>query len=98
MLRKALKPIKPLLRELAHKTRPIVAGSDGVCKVNPSLSLAHKGMDNLRLDDTYFLRCILNNINGAPAAFPGCHLTAEHQHVLLACFPKSGSTFLIQLM
>jgi hypothetical protein len=49
-------------------------------------------------DTSHFVRCILDNMYATSTPSPRAALLAGHRHVLLACFPKSGSTFLTRLL
>jgi hypothetical protein len=77
-----------------HQQEPPVSGG----KINPTHSPSGRHVTNQDLDVELFGRHILNNINGVPPREAQLKAEARHRHVLLACMPKSASTFLIGLM
>jgi Sulfotransferase domain len=50
------------------------------------------------LEPSPILQSILDNIHGLAESFPRGEISVSERHLLLACFPKSGSSFLTRVL
>lgn len=67
-------------------------------KLNPHSQAGNRTILHENLHETEFFKNVVNNINGVPPQFPESALAASSPHILIACMPKSASTYLTVLV